>query len=135
MSTLSRAVKRHSSSDARRTTFATFAAAAGSPPTTPAPGGSTHATPSSSAPTTRPNAAAAERQWFKFATAKAETGPARATLHVYDVIGADPFFGGVDVNEAVTMIDGLDDAAELAVRINSPGGAAWDGLTLANAII
>ena len=61
--------------------------------------------------------------------------PARATLQIYDVIGADPFFGGVDVSEAVAMIDELDANTELTIRINSPGGAAWDGLTLANAII
>jgi ATP-dependent protease ClpP protease subunit len=78
-----------------------------------------------------------KREWFKFATAKAadKAAPAKATLHVYDVIGADVFFGGVDVNEAVALIDGLDENAELDVRINSPGGAAWDGLTLANAIM
>lgn len=77
-----------------------------------------------------------KREWFKFVAAKASGDKAeRATLHVYDVIGADVFFGGVDVNEAVAMIEELDDKAELDVRINSPGGAAWDGLTLANAII
>ncbi|GJJ23727.1 head maturation protease, ClpP-related [Mycolicibacterium mageritense] len=77
-----------------------------------------------------------KRQWYKFAEAKAtDGGPKRATLHIYDVIGADPFFGGVDVNEAVAVIEGLDDDTELDVRINSPGGAAWDGLTLSNAIL
>ena len=76
------------------------------------------------------------RQWFTFVAAKADGAkPKTATLQVYDVIGADPFFGGVDVNEAVTMIDGLDDDVSLEVRINSPGGAAWDGITLANAIM
>ena len=59
----------------------------------------------------------------------------RTTLHIYDVIGADVFFGGVDVQELVTAIEELDDDTEVDIRINSPGGAAWDGLTLANAII
>ncbi|WP_319456876.1 MULTISPECIES: head maturation protease, ClpP-related [unclassified Mycobacterium] len=78
-----------------------------------------------------------KREWFKFAAAKADgdKGPKRTTLHIYDTIGADPFFGGVDVNELVTTIEELDDDAELDVRINSPGGAAWDGLALANAIM
>ncbi|WP_260973299.1 head maturation protease, ClpP-related [Mycolicibacterium llatzerense] len=83
----------------------------------------------------------AMRQWYKFTAAKAaaKNGDAEdaktATLHIYDVIGADPFFGGVDVNEAIALIEGLDEDAELTVRINSPGGAAWDGLALANAIM
>ncbi|MCG5431230.1 ATP-dependent Clp protease proteolytic subunit [Mycobacterium sp. MYCO198283] len=77
------------------------------------------------------------RQWFTFIAAKADTSKdsKRATLHIYDVIGADLFFGGVDVNECVALIEGLDDDTELDVRINSPGGAAWDGLALANAIM
>ncbi|QEA10772.1 capsid maturation protease [Mycobacterium phage Weirdo19] len=76
------------------------------------------------------------RQWFKFTpAAKADDDSKRATLHIYDVIGADVFFGGVDVNEAVALIEGLDKDAELVVRVNSPGGAAWDGLALANAIL
>ncbi|ULN47976.1 Clp protease ClpP [Mycolicibacterium goodii] len=78
----------------------------------------------------------ADRQWFKFTpTAKADGKAKTATLRIYDVIGADVFFGGVDVNECVALIEGLDDDAELTVRINSPGGAAWDGLALANAIM
>lgn len=91
---------------------------------------------SSSTPSAGTLAAPADRSWFKWVGAQAtDTGTKRATLHVYDVIGADPFFGGVDVNEAVALIEALDDVTELAVRINSPGGAAWDGLTLANAIM
>ncbi len=83
----------------------------------------------------------AKRQWYKFTAAKADTkaGDAEtqtATLHIYDEIGADPFFGGgVDVNELVGEIEALDKGAELTVRINSPGGRAWDGLALANAIM
>ncbi|ORA24896.1 head maturation protease, ClpP-related [Mycobacterium aquaticum] len=77
------------------------------------------------------------RAWFKWSqpTAKADTGTEQITLHIYDVIGADPFFGGVDVNDLVGQIEALADDTELAVRINSPGGSAWDGITLANAII
>ena len=77
-----------------------------------------------------------KRQWYRFIpTAKAGDGGKVTTLHIYDVIGADPWFGGVDVNELVNEIEALDDDAELNVRINSPGGAAWDGLALANAIM
>lgn len=90
----------------------------------------------SSAPNAGPLAGtgSSHRQWFKWA-ARVDSDPAHSTLHIYDVIGADPWFGGVDVNELVAEIEALDSKAELAVRINSPGGAAWDGLTLANAIM
>lgn len=80
-----------------------------------------------------------QRQWYKWVGAKADakSGKAakRTTLHVYDVIGADLFFGGVDVAELVNEIEALDDDTDLDVRINSPGGAAWDGMALANAIL
>lgn len=81
-----------------------------------------------------------QRQWYKWVGAKADTKSGgdkskRTMLHVYDVIGADLFSGGVDVAELVNEIEALDDDIELEVRINSPGGAAWDGMALANAIM
>lgn len=77
-----------------------------------------------------------QRQWFKWITAKADGAkPKKTVLHIYDVIGADLFFGGVDAAELVAEIEALDDDAELETRINSPGGYAWDGLTIANAIM
>lgn len=112
-------------------------AAASFPRTAPAIAGYYPPVSWSSAPNAGPHAApggSAERQWFKWA-AQAGTEASRATLHIYDVIGADPWFGGIDVNELVSQIETLDTKAELAVRINSPGGAAWDGLALANAIM
>lgn len=79
---------------------------------------------------------AEQRQWYKWIAAKADTSsPKRTTLHVYDTIGADLFFGGVDAGELVNEIEGLDADTELQVRINSPGGYAWDGLAIANAIM
>jgi ATP-dependent protease ClpP protease subunit len=41
---------------------------------------------------------------------------------------------GVSAAEFVDTLDNLD-VANLDIRINSPGGSAWDGLTIANAII
>lgn len=79
-----------------------------------------------------------QRHWYKWITAKADTkAPAekRAVVHVYDTIGADMFFGGVDVKELVDEIEALGDDVTLEARINSPGGYAWDGLTLATAIM
>ncbi|WP_111512239.1 head maturation protease, ClpP-related [Mycobacterium kyogaense] len=113
-------------------------AAASFPLTVPGTGGHCPPAPWSSGPNAAQLATpggSAPRPWFKWATAQAGTSTPSATLHIYDVIGADPWFGGIDVNELVREIEALDAAAELAVRINSPGGAAWDGLTLANAIM
>lgn len=118
-------------------TFATSYAAIGCPPGGPATAGSFRRAPFSSSLNARPLAAPdAERQWFKWASAQAAGDrPKGTTLHIYDVIGADLFFGGVDVNALVTEIENLEADVELEVRINSPGGAAWDGLALANAIL
>lgn len=135
--TSSKPVKPHSFSDVAPPTFATSSAAIGYPPAAPATAGSYRRAPFSSSLNARPLAAPdTERQWFKWASAQASgTAPKRSTLHIYDVIGADLFFGGVDVNALVGEIEGLEADAELEVRINSPGGAAWDGLALANAIM
>jgi ATP-dependent protease ClpP protease subunit len=78
-----------------------------------------------------------QRQWYKLieAKAKADDAPKRVVVHVYDTIGADLFFGGVDAAELVAEIEALDDDTELEARINSPGGYAWDGLTIANALM
>lgn len=72
------------------------------------------------------------RDWFRFVTNKAD--PKKAEIHLYGDIG-ETFFGeGVSAEEFVAQLDALD-ATELSIRINSPGGSAWDGLTIANAII
>ena len=77
---------------------------------------------------------AQRRQWFKVATMKAEPDkPKRGTVHIYDEIGMS-LFGGVDAAELVAEIEALD-VDELEVRINSPGGYAFDGLNIANAIL
>lgn len=74
-----------------------------------------------------------KREWFRVVKATAKA-PARATIHINEAIGADPFFGGVDAAELIAEIDGLA-VDELEVRINSEGGSAYDGLAIANAII
>lgn len=74
------------------------------------------------------------RQWFKVATMKAkDSDTKRGTVHIYDEIGMS-LFGGVDAAELVAEIEALD-VDELEVRINSPGGYAFDGLNIANAIL
>lgn len=63
--------------------------------------------------------------------AKTETGqdPVRADIHIYDEIG----YYGVSAKDFASQIAELD-ADELHVFINSPGGAAWDGLAIMNAL-
>jgi ATP-dependent protease ClpP protease subunit len=46
----------------------------------------------------------------------------------------DYFGDGVDANALIDELEALD-VDELDVRINSPGGSAWDGVNIANAIM
>lgn len=72
------------------------------------------------------------RDWYRFVTNKAT--PKTAEVYIYGDIG-ETFWG--DGVSAAAFIDELNaiDADNLDVRINSPGGSAWDGLTIAEAII
>lgn len=77
---------------------------------------------------------APRRQWFKVVAMKADGDkPKRGVVHIYDEIGMS-MFGGVDAGELVAEIEALD-VEELEVRINSPGGYAFDGINIANAIL
>lgn len=71
------------------------------------------------------------REWFRFVTNKAQI----PEIHIYGDIGTT-FFDDEGVS-ATDFIDELNaiDAKQLAVRINSLGGSAWDGLTIAQAIV
>lgn len=81
-----------------------------------------------------PNSPHQRRQWFKVVTMKADDNKSkRGVVHIYDEIGMS-LFGGVDAGELVNEIEALD-VDELEVRINSPGGYAFDGITIANAIM
>lgn len=70
--------------------------------------------------------------WWRTAVNKAN--PKSGEVHVYAAIGVDFFGEGVDANALISEIENMD-VTELAVRINSPGGSAWDGLNIANAIM
>jgi ATP-dependent protease ClpP protease subunit len=75
-----------------------------------------------------------QRDWFRFVTNRAT--PKKAEIYIYGDIGATYFDeSGVSVEDFVAQLDELDDVKALDVRINSPGGSAWDGMTIANAII
>ncbi|WP_100454686.1 head maturation protease, ClpP-related [Mycobacteroides abscessus] len=74
------------------------------------------------------------REWYKFTVAKAASAEEKptATLHIYDEI--DSWFG-VNAEALVVEISALDPETELTVRVNSPGGNAFDGINIANAIM
>ncbi|MDO3312388.1 Mu-like prophage I protein [Mycobacteroides abscessus subsp. abscessus] len=74
------------------------------------------------------------REWYKFTVAKATSAEDKptATLHIYDEI--DSWFG-VNAEALVVEISALDPETELTVRVNSPGGNAFDGINIANAIM
>jgi ATP-dependent Clp endopeptidase proteolytic subunit ClpP len=76
------------------------------------------------------------RTWFRIdARAAAEdTGaPSSADVFIYGDIGDSFWGGGVSAQSMATELAALD-VAELNVYINSPGGAAWDGIAIMNAI-
>ena len=70
--------------------------------------------------------------WWRTAVNKADTK--RGEVHIYAQIGMDFFGEGVDAASFIDELEALD-VDELDVRINSPGGSAWDGVNIANAIM
>jgi len=70
---------------------------------------------------------AAARPWFEF-TAKADE-PSKVTLRIYDEIS----WWGTDARTFVEHLDEIT-ADEIDLRLNSPGGNAWDGLAIMNAL-
>jgi ATP-dependent protease ClpP protease subunit len=82
------------------------------------------------------DAARSPRPWFRIeARAAAETteAPNSADVFIYDEIGESFWGGGVSAQTMATELAALD-VDELNVYINSPGGAAWDGIAIMNAI-
>jgi ATP-dependent Clp protease, protease subunit len=58
---------------------------------------------------------------------------AEATVYVYDFIGSDGWGGGVSADQFVKELAALK-APTINLRINSPGGDAFDGRAIASAI-
>lgn len=76
----------------------------------------------------------APRPWFRV-EAQAAAGaaaPAAADVYIYDEIG-DSWWGGITPKALLDEITALD-VESMTVHINSPGGAAWDGITIMNAL-
>lgn len=77
--------------------------------------------------------AAAPKPWFRIEPrAAAEDAPSTADVYIYDEIG-DSWWGGISPKGLIDEITALD-VETMTVHINSPGGAAWDGITIMNAL-
>ena len=81
-----------------------------------------------------------KRPWAKIdlhPTAAADDGtsssPSAADITLYGTIGADLWGDGISASDLARQIADLD-VDELNVYVNSPGGAAWDGLAIMNAL-
>lgn len=66
-------------------------------------------------------------------TCKMSDDSRSAEVHVYGAIGQDMWGDGVDSSEFVKTIDGLD-VDRLTVHVNSPGGDAFAGIAMMNAL-
>ena len=69
-------------------------------------------------------------EWYRI-TAKAEAGDrSKAKVYIYDAIGG---WFGVAASQFVRDLNALD-VAEIELHVNSPGGSAFDGLAIMNAL-
>ncbi|PPF18275.1 peptidase [Rathayibacter sp. AY1A4] len=75
------------------------------------------------------------RPWFRIDPRNAveEKQGSAADVFIYDEIGESFWGGGISAQSMATELAALD-VDELHVYINSPGGAAWDGIAIMNAI-
>ena len=77
---------------------------------------------------------APRRDWFKIEARAAEDDePQSADVYVYDEIGDRWYGGGVGARSMAQQLDELD-VETIYLHINSPGGAAWDGVTIMNSL-
>lgn len=71
------------------------------------------------------------QNWYAITgEATGEGAPTRAKVRIYDAIGG---WWGTNAAEFVAELDALD-VDEIDLRINSPGGAVWDGLAIMNSL-
>lgn len=75
------------------------------------------------------------RPWFRIEARAAaeENQPTIAEVFIYDEIGERFWGGGVSAQVLATDLAALD-VDTIRVFINSPGGAAWDGVSIMNAL-
>ncbi len=65
-------------------------------------------------------------------TAKKHPEDRTAEIIIFDEIGASMFSEGVTAKSVQALLDGFGDVDTITVRINSPGGAIFDGLAIYN---
>ena len=68
--------------------------------------------------------------WYRIEAKKTDSGPAKASLHIYDAIGG---WFGIRVSDLVKELAAVE-ADEIEVFLNSPGGDAFGGLAIMNAL-
>lgn len=64
---------------------------------------------------------------------QAKTKDDKLELRIYDAIGPE-WAGMVSAQSVLAAIDDAGDVSEITVKINSPGGSAFDGITVHNAL-
>lgn len=80
---------------------------------------------------TTPNPPQPVTQWFRMSADAASTnGTRRAKVMIYDAIGG---WFGIQTSEFVKELNDLD-VDEIELHLNSPGGAAFDGIAIHNAL-
>src|SRR5258707_1945466 len=67
-------------------------------------------------------------------TFKAQAKAGELELYVYDVIGADMFGEGITAASFTSAITDAGDISKITVRVNSPGGDAFEGLAIFNVL-
>lgn len=70
------------------------------------------------------------RPWFRIEN---HTSPVKADVYIYDLIGNDPFFGGVSAAAFGDELRSIT-AKNVALHINSLGGDVFEGVAMRNAI-
>src|SRR5688500_10737186 len=70
------------------------------------------------------------RDWYRITNKKNDV----ARIDVYDAIGYDPWWDeGIAVADFAKEVRAIK-ASKIELHINSPGGAAFDGVTMYNAV-
>ncbi|MBW9093113.1 ATP-dependent Clp protease proteolytic subunit [Microbacterium jejuense] len=78
--------------------------------------------------------AQAPKDWFRIqAAAVAEDESTSADVYIYDQIGETWWGGGVSAKKFAEQINALD-VDTIRLFLNSPGGAAWEGVTIMNSL-
>ncbi len=74
-------------------------------------------------------------EWFRIQMKDATDArePTAADVYIYDTIGEDWFGEGVSAKSFAAQLSDLD-VDQINLFLNSPGGAAWDGLAIMNAL-